>query len=311
MKRLFVVLASLALTVLGAAAQDYNAAIEAYNNGAQTLETDKAAALESFRSALAQFEACEDAEAAEMVGKCKEIIAGTVLSIAKEQINGGEYDAALVTLKEAAQVAEGYGLAEIAAEAKELVPNTWLRKGSTLLKEKDFAGAATALKEVVVLTPEDGQSWLLLGQSLVQTGDSDGAIAALENAAANGKEEQANKLLSNVYLKKGMGLLKANKAADAISAIEKANAYQENAQAYKLLASAYTKSGKTANAIEAYKKYLELSPNAKDASDVLFTIAATAQKAGDKATAIEYYSKLTSDAKYSAQAAQQLSALKK
>ena len=64
-------------------------------------------------------------------------------------------------------------------------------------------------------------------------------------------------------------------------------------------------------AIEAYKKYIEVDPNAKDAADVMFTIAATAQKAGDKATAIEYYKKLSGNAKYAAQATQQLGALQK
>ena len=52
-----------------------------------------------------------------------------------------------------------------------------------------------------------------------------------------------------------------------------------------------------------------MSPNAKDASDIIFTIAATAQKAGDKATAKEYYNKLTADPKYKDQAAAQLKAL--
>jgi tetratricopeptide (TPR) repeat protein len=76
------------------------------------------------------------------------------------------------------------------------------------------------------------------------------------------------------------------------------------------MASAFTKGNKSAQAIDAYKKYLEVDPNAKDAPDILFTIAATAQKAGDKATAIEYYEKLAGNAKYGAQAAAQLKSLK-
>ena len=136
-------------------------------------------------------------------------------------------------------------------------------------------------------------------------------FAALEAAAANGKEDQAKKLLSNLFLKEGMALVKANKSAEAITALEKANSYGESANAYKLIASANTKLGKSKAAIEAYKKYLEVDPNAKDAADVMFTIAATAQKAGDKATAIEYYKKLSGNAKYAAQATQQLGALQK
>ncbi|MBQ3766493.1 MAG: tetratricopeptide repeat protein [Bacteroidales bacterium] len=311
MKRLFVAVAAFALAAGIASAQDYNAAVEAFNMGAQTLETNKAEALTQFKSALAQFEACEEAEAAEMVAQCKKIIPQTILSIAKEQINNAEYDEAVATLKEAAAVAEGYGIEEVAADAKELIPNAFSRKGAALLKAKDFVAAAAAFKEVVALNPEDGQSQLLLGQSLMQAGDNTAAIAALEAAAAAGKDEQANKLLSNVFLKEGMALVKAGKSAEAIEALEKSNGYVESSNAYKLIASANTKLGKSKAAIEAYKKYLDIDPNAKDAADVMFTIAATAQKAGDKATAIEYYKKLSSNAKYAAQAAQQLGALQK
>ena len=246
-----------------------------------------------------------------MVAQCKKIIPQTMLSIAKEQINEAQYDEAIATLTEATGVAEGYGQEEIAAEAKELVPNAYTRKGAALMKAKDFAGAAAAFKGAVTLDPADGQTQLLYGQALMQAGDNDTAVTALEAAAAAGKEEQAKKLLSNLFLKEGMALVKANKSAEAITALEKANSYVESANAYKLIASANTKLGKSKAAIEAYKKYLDVDPNAKDAADVMFTIAATAQKAGDKATAIEYYKKLSGNAKYAAQATQQLGALQK
>ena len=311
MKRLFVAFAALALAAGIASAQDYNAAVETFNNGVQALETDKAEALNQFKSALTQFEACAEEEAVDMVAQCKKIIPQTILSIAKEQINEASYDEAVATLKEAAAVAEGYGIDEVVADAKELIPNAWSRKGAALLKAKDFAGAAAAFKAAVSLNPEDGQNQLLYGQALMQAGDNAGAIAALEAAAANGKADQAGKLLANVFLKEGMALVKAGKSAEAIEALEKSNTYAESANAYKLIASANTKLGKSKAAIEAYKKYLEIDPNAKDAADVMFTIAATAQKAGDKATAIEYYKKLTSNGKYAAQATAQLGALQK
>ena len=310
MKRLFVAVAAFALAAGIASAQDMSAAVETFNMGAQTLESNKVEALNQFKSALAQFEACAEEEAAEMVAQCKKIIPQTMVSIAKEQINDALYDEALETLKEATGVAEGYGQEELAVEAKDLVPTVWSRKGASLLKAKDYVGAAAALKAAVTLTPEDGQNQLMYGQALMQAGDNDGAVAALEAAAAAGKADQANKLLSNLFLKEGMALVKANKSAEAITALEKANSYVESANAYKLIASANTKLGKNKAAIEAYKKYLEVSPDAKDAADVMFTIAATAQKASDKATAIEYYKKL-SGTKYGEQAKAQLAALQK
>ena len=309
MKRLLVVFVALGFAAL-ASAQDFNAAIDVFNAGATALEGgNKVEALAQFRSALTQFEACEGDEAAEMIGKCKDIIPNTLLSIAKEQINEADYDKAIASLAEVQAVAKDFGKDEIVADAAALVPNVYLRKGSTLLKDKDYAGAAAAFKEVVALTPEDGQAYLLLGQAQMQNNDLAAATEALEKAAEFGKADQANKLLGTAYLKEGQAFLKEKKFADAIAALEKSNSYAESANAYKLLASAQTQAGKSKDAIASYKKYLEVSPNAKDAADIMFTIAATAQKAGDKATAKEYYNKLTGDAKYGAQAAAQLKAL--
>ncbi len=307
MKRIFVAIAALGLAATVATAQDFNAAVDAFNAGAQALETNKTEALAQFRTALTEASACEGEEATDLVAKCKEIIPNTLLSIAKEQINEATYDEALATLAEAKTVATEYGVSAAIEEAETLVPNTYMRKGSTLLKEKNFDGAALAFGEAVKLTPEDGQANLLLGQALVQGGKTDDAITALTKASELG-EEQAGKLLSTTYLKKGMALVKAGKNAEAIEALEKSNSYVESANAYKLIASAYTKSGKSAKAIEAYKKYLEITPNAKDAADIQFTIAATAQKAGDKTTAKEYYKKLAGS-KYAAQAEAQLKTL--
>ncbi len=308
MKKLFAALGTLALAAAVASAQDYNAGIEAFNAGATALETNKTEALNSFKSALAQFQACEEEEAAEMVTKCKEIIPNTILSIAKEQINGAEYDSAVETLAQAEAVAKEYGNDGIAAEAAGLVPNVYMRKGSSLIKAKDFANAIPALKKVTELTPEDGQAFLLLGQATMQTGDLDGAIASFLKANEFGQEAKTGKLLSNCYLKKGQAAMKANKNDDAIAAFEESNKYLETANAYKLIANIYTKSGKSANAIEAYKKYLEIDPNAKDSADIILTIAATAQKAGDKATAKEYYKKLAGT-KHAAMAEAQLKTL--
>lgn len=308
MKKVLVVIAAFVAAAAVASAQDYNAGIEAFNAGATALQTSKTEALGSFRAALTQFEACEEEEAAEMVAKCKEIIPETILSIAKEQINGSEYDNALTTLAEAVAVAKEYGIENTATEAKELIPNVYMRKGSTLIKEKNFADAAAAFKEVVNLDPDNGQAFLLLGQATLQTGDADAAVEALKKASELGQEAKAQKLIANIFLKKGQSLLKAGKNADAIAALEESNKYVESANAYKLIASALTKSGKTQDSIAAYKKYLEVAPDAKDAVDIIFTIAATAQKAGDKATAKEYYQKLAGS-KYAAQAEAQLKTL--
>ena len=311
MKRLFALITVALMSAGIAIAQDYNAAIEVFNSAAVALQNEnKTEALSLFKQALPLFEACGE-EGAEMVAKCKEQIPIVTLSVAKDLINDKEYDKAIETLKEAEKIAKEYGAAEVVTEVGELVPNALFRKAETLRQAKDFAGAAAVFQEVIALEPKNGQAFLLLGQSLMNAGKTDEAIEALKNAAANGKEEMANKLIGNIYLKQGQALLKGGKALEAAETIQNALNYMENAGAYKLLASAWMKGGKTANAINAYKKYVEVAPDAKDVPDILFTIAATAHKAGDKATAIEYYSKLTGNAKYGEQAKTLLASLKK
>jgi len=308
MKKLFVVLAALGLAAAVASAQTLNEAKEAFNSGVEAMETSKTEALAQFRSALEIANQCtEEEDAAEFIGTCKTAITGAMMSIAKEQINDAAYDEAVASLNEVKATAAEFGQDEVVAEAENLIPNVFMRKGSTLLKNKDFAGAVEAFKSLIAVKADDAQAHLLLGQAQMQTGAMEEAIAALTKAHELG-EANAAKLLSSAYLREGQALLKAGKNLEAVEALEKSNSYVESGNAYKLIASAYTKAGKSAKSIEAYKKYLEVSPNAKDAADIIFTIAATAQKAGDKATAKEYYGKLAGT-KYADQAAAQLKTL--
>jgi tetratricopeptide (TPR) repeat protein len=309
MKKLFAVLVAVGLAAVMASAQSLNEAKEAFNNGVEAMETNKAEALAKFQAALEIANQCtEEEDAAEFIGTCKTAITGAMLSIAKEQINEDAYDEAVATLDQAKATAADFGQDEVIAEAEALIPNVYMRKGATLLKNKDFKGAAEAFKNVVSMKADDAQAYLLLGQAQMQAGIMDGAIEALTKANELG-EANAAKLLSSAYLREGQALLKAGKNLEAVEALEKSNSYVESANAYKLIANAYTKAGKSAKSIEAYKKYLTVSPNAKDAADIMFTIAATAQKAGDKATATEYYKKLAGT-KYAEQAEAQLKTLK-
>ena len=309
MKKIIIAAAAL---LMGAVvyAQDLSMATETYNNGVTTLqEGNNAQALALFKEALTLGEACGE-EGAELVTNCKNVIPGLILSVAKGQINAGEFDEAIASLTEAAAKAKEYNVEGIAEEALSLVNTANFRKGTALLKAKDMAAAAEVFKKVVEAEPDNANAQLYLGQSLLATGQADEAVEALKTAAGLGKEAQAHKLLGNIFLKKGQAFLKGGKNAEAVEALTEANTYVENPVSYKLIASAYTKMGKTSSALEAYKKYLELDATAKDAADVKYTIAATAQKAGDKATAREYYKLLLDDAKYGAAAKQQLDVLK-
>ena len=311
MKKLFVTLAALILTAGLISAQDMAQATETAKSANEALGSkDYATALAGFKEALTMAEACGE-EGEELVGTCKGIIPSLVLNIAKNEIKEAKYDEGLAQLDEAVKVAEEYGADDVLEQAVTLIPQVKKQKATALFTAKDYAAAAEAFKAVLDGDPEDGASALRLAMALSNTGDKDGAIAAFEQAAANGQADNANKQLSNIFLKDAQALLKENKFKDAIAACEKSNSYVENANAYKLAASAASKLKDNANAMKFYEKYLEIAPDAKDKNGIICTLAVLYQQAGNKAKAIEYYEKITSDAQYGATAKQQLEALKK
>ncbi len=311
MKKLILSLAAVVLSAGLMSAQDMAQATETAQSANEALVAkDYAKALAGFKEALTLAEACGE-EGAELVGTCKGVIPSITLNIAKGLIKDANYDEGLAQLDEAIKVAEQYEAEDVIADAAELIPQVKKQKATALYNAKDYAGAVAAFKEVLADDATDGASALRLAMALNNTGDKEGAIAAFEQAAANGQEANANKQLANIYLKDAQALLKENKFKETMAACEKSNEYVESANAYKLAASAATKLKDNAKAIGYYEKYLEVSPDAKDAGAIAFTLGALYQQASNKAKAIEFYTKASTDAQYGAQAKQQLEALKK
>ena len=313
MKKIFLFFAAVVMTAGVMSAQDINQATEAYNNGAMELQMgNNAAAIENFQTALTMGEALGE-EGADLVANCKKAICSTNLAIAKELYNAKDFAGAVAAFEKTKEIAEGYGEAEIAADAAELIGQANLLKlnteGQAALKAKDYATAITCFTQVLEIEPDNANAALQLGQAYMRAKKYDESLAALETAKANGQEDNANKLISQVYLQKAQASSKAKKYQETIDYAAKSNQYLENANAYRFAASASQQLGKNADCIANYEKYLELSPNAKDAGGVKFTIAALYQQAGDKAKAKEYYQAVATDPQYGASAQEQLKTL--
>lgn len=309
MKKIFLMVVAAAMTALTVSAQDINQATENYNNGAMELQMgNKDAALTYFQTALTMAEALGD-EGVDIVTNCKNTIPVLLASIGKDLVKAESFDAAIEQFNKTIEVAEAYGNAEVVEEAKGLIPQVLMSKAGNLLNAKDFAGAAAVYQQVVDADPANGMAALRLGMALGSMGKVAEAEAAYVQAAANGQEKNANKQLSNMFVKQAAALLKAKNYQGAIDAALKGNGYLENATAMKVAGTAASALKKNADAISFLEKYLELSPNAKDAVSMKYTIAATAQAMGDNAKAKEFYQQITSDPKFGPTAQEMLKAL--
>jgi tetratricopeptide (TPR) repeat protein len=311
MKKIVMLFAAAAMTVSVAFAQDINAVTEIYNNGAMELDMgNKEAALGYFQSALTEAEALGEAGAA-IADNCKATIPFLMISIANDYISADQYDSAYGYLVKAEEAANLYGDAAKAAEAKAKASQVLMAKANDLLKAKDYAGAIAVYGQIMADEPTNAMAALRLGQCYAATGDNAKAEEVLAVAAANGQEKQANKQLSTIYVKKAAAALKAKQTQEAFDLAVKSNEYLENATALKIAGQAAMALGKTAEALPYLEKYVELSPNAKDANQMRFNIAATAQKLGDKEKAKAYYQQILTDPKLGAAAKQQFDALNK
>lgn len=310
MKKFFLFLAAVALAAGSMAAQDMAQATETYNNGAMSLQMgDNASALAYFEQALTMGEACGE-EGAELVNNCKDIIPQVTLAIAKDLIQAEKYDEAVPQLQKAAEVAETYAKPEVADEATGLIPQVYMQQGNTLLNAKDYDGAIAAYQKTVAVDPDNGNAYLRLGMAYGASGKIADAEKAYASAIQHGMESQASKQLSNLYVKLSASYLKLKKYQEAIDAALKSNEYNENATAMKVAGTAASQLKNNADAVKYLEAYLALSPNAKDANQMYYTIAALSQMLGDNAKACGYYQKITGDPKFGPTAKQQIAALK-
>ena len=311
MKKIIIAIAAMVMTAGFVSAQDMAQATELYNNGATAISMENwTEALDCFQKALEMGNTIGE-EAQELVANCKKAIPGVSLQIAKDLIKAEKYDEAAAKLDAAAKIAQEYENAEVAEEAKELVPKMWLQKGADALKLKDFASAADGFAKSYAIDTTAGKTALYLGQALGQLGKTEEAVEAFQHAAWNGEQETALGQISNLYVKEANTAFKAQKWADAVKAAGKANDFAENATAYLIAGQASQKLSKNADAIKNFEKYLELKPTASNAGAITYTVAALYQGAKNNAKALEFYKKIQNDAKFGAQAKQMIAALKK
>lgn len=309
MKKIILSFAAVLMTAGIMSAQDINAVTEVYNNGAMEIQMgNMEAALAHFQNALSMAEALGD-EGAEIAANCKGTIPALMLSVAKDMIKSENYDGAIDQLKKTIETANTYESADVAADAETLIPQVYMQKGNDLIKNKDFAGAAAVYEQIIAADSTNAMAAIRLGMAYGSSGKTAEAENAYLLASRHGQESQANKQLSNMYVKKAAAYLKAKKYADAEAAANKSNNYLENPTAYKVAGTAASQLKKNEEAISYLEKYLELSPNAKDGAQMKYTIAATAQTMGDKEKARQYYQMITTDPKFGPTAQQMLQAL--
>lgn len=272
MKKIVLFLSAIALSAGIASAQDLakagekaQAAIEALGNG------DFAGAISGFEAAIAEASESVDEGATELVNNCKIGVLRAMNSAAGAAIEGGNMTEALAKLDEVIAKAKEYEDEEAAQKAADkkiqvmqAAANSEIKAASAekdpAAKKAHFEQALALLDNLLANNSDNTKLLMQKGQVLNALGKTQDAIA-IYTAAKEAGAAEADKQLSNIYVKVAQGCMKAQKYTEAVEAALKSAEFKPNANAYKIAGICSQKAGKIKEAVEYLGKYLEINPN--------------------------------------------------
>lgn len=125
---------------------------------------------------------------------------GVTFNLAKALMDGGALDDALKVCSEA-------------AASGDISLRLWRLRGYLLQNQENYAAAVTAYVKVVAGAPEDFEAWNNLGNARTATGDAEGAVTALEHAAALRPD------VAPVRMNLAAALIDAGRSEDGLTAL--------------------------------------------------------------------------------------------
>ena len=277
MKKIILVISAMALCATMSFAQSFESATQKATDANNALMAgDTQTAVDSFKAAMEEAAQCTEEGAAELIENCKKGIVSAYYNAANSLISENRLDEAIESLKNTIASAQEYADEEMAAKADEKKTQVHQQIANLSMKAAQSAADASAkaeaykkalanIEEVIAADAENAKAVFQKGQILSSLGKTEEAAEAIIVAKEKGMADQADKQLSNLYTKVANAAYKAGNFKECIAAADKANSYLENANAYKIAGNAAYKAKDFKTAVANLSKYLELSPNAKDA----------------------------------------------
>lgn len=292
LKRIFtlIVVASLGFY---ANAQTQNEVAEVFNQGMSQIETDPAAALETFKKAhLMAADLGEEGE--EIKQNCEIQIPTMQYKVAYNLYKDKKIVEAIAAFEETVVVSEKYNSAEMKDKAKDIIPKLYNAVAGSYSKNDEFDKAIENYNKAIEADPNYVTAYL--GMALVYRKMEDETklaetldkIKAFNNAKA---DEQANKIGYAFYVKQGAGLIGSKDYSNAEKMLVKATNYDDsNAVTYYQLAKAYNGLKDYDKAIEASNKAIELeNGGVEKKAKLYYELALSYQAKGDNASACDAF----------------------
>ncbi len=190
-------------------------------------------------------------------------IANEAYQAGREAFTAGSYSEVVSQMQVATEAMEG------TPDNAESLGYLYALMGRAYLEQRMFQEATDAYRKWVEHHPDQSGPLIELAQALSESGDPEGATIYFEAALALEPDDAMTRYNMGVIM------INAGNREDGIRKLEEAIELQpEYPLAYKELGYAYAGNADYAKAIEVFDKYIEQSPDAEDAPQILDFIAA-------------------------------------
>jgi tetratricopeptide (TPR) repeat protein len=254
-------------TIIGANlnAQTRNDVIDAYNEGAKTMQTDVKTAIEAFEKVIVLSDQVGET-AADLKQKAVQVLPGLYVKLASNSLN--EKKSAPETIKDAKKAmaaAEKYGSATNKENASKILIQGYYNLGTEFFTTKDYKNALLAFDSLLVINPAYLNA--IYNKALIFRSQNNATafeenidlfLEKVKSGNDSVKVKQASKLALEYFRASGSQANQVNKLDEAIVMLNKAAKYGDDKGLFYYFADVYNKQKNFSKGAEYAQKGLTL-----------------------------------------------------
>lgn len=284
MRKMAAMLIISALASTNIHAQDRNAVISAYNEGAKLMQTDVPGAIKAFENAIALSDKVGES-AADLRQKAVQVLPGLYNNAVLAAINAKKPVPEIMKAARAASaVAQKYGTATHKENAGKIMVQAYNTMANSYFSQNDYANALLTFDSVLLINP--GYLNAYYNKALVYIRQNnptafeetiDSYIGKLKSANDTNRVKQASTLALEFFRSAGSKANQADNLDEALLMLNKAAKYGDDKDLFYYFADVYNKQKSFDKGAEYAQKGLALETGVADAKAKFYYQLAVAQ----------------------------------
>lgn len=265
-------------------AQDRNAVIAAYNEGAKTMQTDVPAAIAAFEKVIVLSDQVGET-ANDLKQKAVQVLPGLYYKLAATAYNEKKPAAEIIAAsKVAGAMAEKYGSKTHGENSKKILVNGYYKMASEFFSANDYDNAMLAFDSVLAINPDHIAS--IYNKALIyrnrDNADSyeqtiDLFLGKLDPEKDADKAAQAKGAALEFFRAAGSKANSANNLDEALTLLNKAAKYGDDKTLFYFFADVYNKKSNFTEGVAYAQKGLDLETGDAEAKAMFYYQLAVAQ----------------------------------